>query len=182
MPKIIDTIRQFANSHGKKRTMRALGIGEYALNSLVLYEDGETIHIATLIKAYEYFGLEHDDFFHEQSTRRSSMKKHDGIVGQIFRARRIRLGLSVKEVERRAKISRESIERLERGAQLPRSGSETVRRLLRVYEFTEEEREAVLWLIIRVYECLDLFRDDLEKLLKSGEESYKRPHNLEKSA
>lgn len=181
MPKIIDTIRQFTNSYGKKRTMRILDIGEYALNSMLLYEDGSTIHIATLTKAYEYFKLEHDDFFHEQSARRSSMKKHDGVVWQIFRARRIRLGLSVKEVERRAKISRESIERLERGAQLPRSWSETVRRLMRVYEFNENEREAIIYLIMRVYECLDLFRDDLEKLLKSSEESDKRPHDFSKN-
>ena len=169
MPKIIDTIKQFVQSYGRHRAMRALGVGEYALNSMLLYEEGDTIHISTLGKAYEYFGLEHDDFFHDQSLRRSSMKKHDGIIGQIFRARRIRLGFSVKEVERRAKISRESIERLERGAQLPRSGSETVRRLIRLYEFTEEEREAIMWLIIRVYECAELFRTDLDKLLKANE-------------
>lgn len=181
MPKIIDTIKQFVQSYGRHRAMRALGVGEYALNSMLLYEEGDTIHISTLGKAYAYFEMEHDDFFHEQSLRRSSMKKHDGIVGQIFRARRIRLGLSVKEVERRAKISRESIERLERGAQLPRSGSETVRRLMRVYEFNENEREAIIYLIMRVYECLDLFRDDLEKLLKSSEESDKRPHDFSKN-
>lgn len=169
MPKIIDTIKQFVQSYGRHRAMRALGVGEYALNSMLLYEEGDTIHISTLGKAYAYFEMEHDDFFHEQSLRRSSMKKHDGIIGQIFRARRIRLGFSVKEVERRAKISRESIERLERGAQLPRSGSETVRRLIRLYEFTEEEREAIMWLIIRVYECAELFRTDLDKLLKANE-------------
>lgn len=169
MPKIIDTIKQFVQSYGRHRAIRALGVGEYALNSMLLYEEGDTIHISTLGKAYAYFGLDHDDFFHDQSLRRSSMKKHDGIIGQIFRARRIRLGFSVKEVERRAKISRESIERLERGAQLPRSGSETVRRLIRLYEFTEEEREAIMWLIIRVYECAELFRADLEKLLKASE-------------
>ena len=163
MPKIIDTIKQFVQSYGRHRAMRALGVGEYALNSMLLYEEGDTIHISTLGKAYAYFEMEHDDFFHEQSLRRSSMKKHDGIIGQIFRARRIRLGFSVKEVERRAKISRESIERLER------SRSETVRRLIRLYEFTEEEREAIMWLIIRVYECAELFRTDLDKLLKANE-------------
>jgi len=52
---------------------------------------------------------------------------------------------------------------------------------MRVYEFNENEREAIIYLIMRVYECLDLFRDDLEKLLKSSEESDKRPHDFSKN-
>lgn len=163
-PKIISKVQALVEKCGKQKAMYHLRIGEHALNSLIHYAPGNLLNTGILRSMYMYFNLALDDFYYSHFQDLPTMKRHEGIVGNIFRAKRIRLGYTIADVARSLKVDDKTIERLERGVQLPTVSSYTIIRLMNLYEFSETEKQTITWLIVLLHDAMRVFRQELQNL------------------
>lgn len=92
---------------------------------------------------YEFFRLPQDKWYHENMKK--WVKPTESVLGEIFRKKRLKIGLSIDEVERKTKIGSRQIARLEAGDSLPSFSSYTITQLLQLYSFKDEEREKIRW-------------------------------------
>lgn len=99
----------------------------------------------TLDILYWFFALPTDAWY--CSNVKKWTKPTESILGEIFRKKRIEMGLSILQVEARTHIGSRQIARIEAGDSLPSFGSYTMMNLINLYEFTEEEREKIRWFI-----------------------------------
>lgn len=84
------------------------------------------------------------------------VKPTESILGEIFRKKRLSLGLSIDEIERKTKIGSRQIARLEAGDSLPSFSSYTITQLLQLYNFNFDEREKIRWFIVVLRDMVNI--------------------------
>lgn len=90
-PEVFKKLHTYIEKYGIKKARYRLSIGAYAMRSLLEWEEGKILNIQTLKKLYTFFDMPFDDFYYSCYSVMPSIKRHEGIVGSVLRAKRIRL-------------------------------------------------------------------------------------------
>lgn len=120
--------------------------------------------IRTLNTLYDFFSLERDDFYMDnldrlkQGTVHNQSAWHDSVFGSIMYEMRKKQKMTIPEVSFATKIDEKTIKRIEYGETLPSFGSYTLTTLANLYEFSDEDRNTIGWLIT--------ISKDTQKILK----------------
>lgn len=104
--------------------------------------------------AYDHFKLERDEWYHENMKK--WVRPTESILGEIFRKKRLGMGLSMDDIDKKLHIGARQIARIEAGDSLPSFGSYTITKLLELYEFTPEEREKIRWFIVVLRDVINI--------------------------
>lgn len=162
IPKIITKVREYHDANGREKTMRRLRIGDYAMDSLLNFSENTRLNTGILRSLYQFFDVNFDDFYYSHFQGIPSIKRHEWIIGNIFRAKRIRLGYTIHDVSRRLKVDEKTIGDLERGETLPVATGYTIIKLFEMYEMTEHERQTITWLVGLIHDAISVFKKELE--------------------
>lgn len=169
--KILECIAATVEEYGKERAAARLKISPFVLSSMLSWHPKKKLNTAILRQMYAHFSLEFDDFYFYNYFLAYNKKRHEGIIGNIFRIRRIERGLTIVAVARALKIDEKTIDRLERGCQLPSSNSYSIQKMMELYGFTPEERRAIIQAIEAIRAAHRTFRHSLKKIPHHFDES-----------
>lgn len=159
LPPILKAFHEYCESYGIQRAKGRFSLGDYALKSLLNYDEKRPIRVHTLRKMYEFFDKEFDDFFFQNCKKFPYWKnRYHSVIGNIFRSRRIKKGFTVHMVASKLKLDNKTIERLENGITLPSANSYTIQNLLSLYEFSPKERQSIEDLINTTHETIKHFK------------------------
>ena len=146
-PIIMQKVEEFLQEKWLHTLERLSGVEKRKIKILQNYEK-YPVNEYTLRKLYSFFAIPVDAFYVENVYNHPRLKKSTSPVGEFFRFRRVEMGLSVAEVANTIRVREKTIERLERGVQLPSENSYTMQHLFRLYGLTEEEKKATQAVII----------------------------------
>lgn len=90
------------------------------------------------------------------------MKRHEWVIGNIFRAKRIRFWLTISEVAKQIRVDEKTIGDLERGETLPMASSHTILKLFELYEMSPTEKQTIIWLVGLIHDAISVFKKELE--------------------
>ncbi len=103
---------------------------------------------------YAFFDMERDDWYHDNLKK--WVKPTESILGEIFRKKRLQLGLSMQEIDRKIHVGVRQIARIEAGDSLPGITSYTIIKLVELYGFTEQESVTIRWFITLLRDMVNI--------------------------
>ena len=167
IPPVTQKLREYINTRWRHDLSSRTGLKGKAIDN-VCNLSGSYIRKDTLDTLYDFFNIPHDEFYFSEFIKNPAMKKNEGVIGNILRIRRLKMWLSIHSVARKIRVSDDTIMRIERSEQLPSYRSYTIMQLMDLYNFNENERQTIQWLIILLHDALSLFRSDINKLTHEG--------------
>lgn len=158
---IIEKVRSYIQNHdqGENEWLALLEYRTWVWRKILqnLYEwKIEKYRISTLDTLYTFFKIERDEFYTENMLK--IKRRHESIFWQIMFEMRRRKGLKIDEVSMATKIDERTIRRIEYGEVLPNFSSYTLTKLLDLYDFPDEDRNTIGWMIT--------ISKDTQKILK----------------
>lgn len=118
-------------------------------------ENPKKIRHVILDKIYNHYRMERDDFYVQNMMKWE--KPTDSILGSFLRIKRIQKGYSVHDVAKILKWDFRQIQRIETWRSLPSYTSYYITNFFTIYEFTEDEKQAVWWYIITLRDLMTLY-------------------------
>jgi len=154
LPKLIKAVRNHNGHNGWLTDLsKETGISRSALWSLKNMKKVK-YRKQTLDVLYDYFKMEYDTFY------KDNMKKWHpptfAVIGNIMRLKRLENHWSVEDVAKIVKGSVRELYRIEAWDSLPSYRSRYMTELLEIYEFTEEERNTIMWGIAIVKDLIKM--------------------------
>ncbi len=153
MSQLRTKIIAYREKNGMASLVCHTGIQESMLNNIVSERHGKH-RKNNLDILYDFFRLPKDPWYHENMKK--WVKPTESILGEIFRKKRLQLGLSMDDIDARIHVGSRQIARLEAGDSLPSFSSYTITKLLEIYEFTNEEREKIRWFIVVLRDMVNI--------------------------
>lgn len=155
LPILIKAIRNHQGEDGGWLTdlSRQTGVSRSALRSLKNLKKSK-YRKQTLDVLYDFFGIDRDSFYKENMKKRHPPTFT--VIGNIMRLKRLEQHWSIEDVAKIIKWSPREMYRIEAGDSLPSYRSRYMTELLELYEFTEEEKNTIMWWIAIVKDLIKL--------------------------
>lgn len=118
---------------------------------------------STLDELYRYFKLKPDEFYYARIKKTENSS--DFILWELFKLRRMSLGLSVEQVAESIRWTDREIKRIENGDVLPYETSWYTSKLIELYQFSQEDDDRIRWHIVLLREIRDLVKIEEKKAL-----------------
>lgn len=144
---IIEKINSYIKQHSLQKLAQESGIEQRKIIFLLRRHRDTAIPEDILKTLYTFFHLPTDWFYLIHIFSHPRIKRHEGIVGQFLRVRRLQAQLSVSDAARLIRMDTKTIERIERGVQLPSTDSYAIKKLAEIYNLSGEEFEGVMSVI-----------------------------------
>ena len=162
IPLIVEKIREYKDRNWEywlARLSDRTGLGHIAIEN-VFRQRKEKYKISTLDSLYDYFKLEKDEWY------RANLKKwheqHDSILGNIFREKRISMSYTISRVAREIRVDEKTIKNIETGSTLPHFNQYTFKKLLNLYDFSDEERTTIAWWITITHDLMMVYKKTID--------------------
>lgn len=135
----------FRKEHGNGTLSARTGLSESMLDEVLRGKHGKH-RKNNLDILYSFFGLEPDAWY--RANMKKWVKPTESVLGEMFRKKRLSMGMSLEDVRKATKIGTRQLARLEAGDSLPSFSSYTVTKLLELYDFDEGQRERIRWFVV----------------------------------
>jgi len=157
MSLIQNKINDFLNENLVKDLRRETWIGCKAIYSIKNGYKNKKYTAQTLDILYEFFNIPKDDFYNENLKK--WLKSDESILWILLKKRREKLNLTKIDVAKILKWTEREISRIEAWDVAPKLNSYYLKELLKLYKFSENERDQIRWYVSSLHDIIALNRN-----------------------